>query len=207
MIKDIIWDFDGTLFDTYPAIADVFLETFNQFNITEDRAEVLEYLHLSLSETYDHFSKKHSISHENLRAKFVETEEAMDASLAGPFDGAVKVLNYVIDNGGRNFIYTNRGVSTYSFLRYAGHMKYFTEIITREDGYGRKPSPDCIFYLAKKYSFKNDETLMVGDREIDVLAGHNASIKSCYFNSHQISIPTKPNIYIDTLPELIPFLK
>ena len=48
---------------------------------------------------------------------------------------------------------------------------------------------------------------MVGDREIDVLAGFNAGIKSCYFNSHQIAIPTKPDIYIDTLPELIPYLK
>ncbi len=207
MIKDVIWDFDGTLFDTYPAIADVFLETFRKFNINENRAEVLEFLHLSLSETYDHFSKKHSLNRETLREKFVETEEAMDVSKAIPFDGAEKVLTHVIDNGGRNFIYTNRGVSTYSFLEYADHMKYFTEIITREDGYGRKPSPDCIIYFAKKYSFNNEETLMVGDREIDVLAAHNAGIKSCYFNSHQISIPTKPHIYIDHLTELIPYLK
>ena len=207
MINDIIWDFDGTLFDTYPAIADVFLETFKQFDINESRTEVMEYLHLSLSETYEHFSIKHSLINENLRKKFVETEEAMDVSKALPFEGEEEVLSKVIDNGGRNFIYTNRGASTYSFLKYAGQMKYFTEIITHEDGYGRKPSPACIIYLTKKYSFNKEETLMVGDREIDVLAGHNASIKSCYFNSHQISISTKPHIYIDHLVELIPYLK
>ena len=88
MIKDVIWDFDGTLFDTYPAIADVFLETFRKFNINENRAEVLEFLHLSLSETYDHFSKKHSLNRETLREKFVKPEEAMDVSNAIPFDGA-----------------------------------------------------------------------------------------------------------------------
>ena len=55
MIKDVIWDFDGTLFDTYPAIADVFIETFKRFGITETRREVLAYLHQSLSETYNHF--------------------------------------------------------------------------------------------------------------------------------------------------------
>ncbi len=207
MIKDVIWDFDGTLFDTYPAIADVFLETFRQFDIDESRTEVLEYLHRSLAETYEHFSTKHSIDRESLRGKFVETEESMDVSKALPFKGAEIVLSKVIENGGRNFIYTNRGISTYSFLEYAGHLKYFTEIITREDGYGRKPSPACIIYLIKKYSFNKEETLMVGDREIDVLAGHNAGVKSCYFNSHQISIPTKPHIYIEHLLELVPYLK
>ncbi|MCD6323076.1 MAG: HAD-IA family hydrolase [Clostridiales bacterium] len=207
MIKDVIWDFDGTLFDTYPAIADVFLETFRQFDIDESRTEVLEYLHQSLAETYEHFSAKHSLNNENLREKFVETEEAMDVSKALPFEGAEEILSKIIKNGGMNFIYTNRGTSTYSFLEYTGYMKYFTEIITREDGYGRKPSPDCIIYLTKKYSFNKEETLMVGDREIDVLAGYNAGIKSCYFNSHQISIPTKPHIYIDHLLELTPYLR
>lgn len=206
MIKDIIWDFDGTLFDTYPAIADVFLETFRHFSIYEDRREVLGMLHRSLAETYDHFSMKHSIGRETLRAKFVETEEAMDVSLAGPFPGAVALLTHVRAKGGRNFIYTNRGASTYSFLEHAGHMNYFTEIITREDGFGRKPKPDCILYLMEKYSLEPDETLMVGDREIDVLAGKNAGIKSCYFNSHRISIPSIPDIYIDSLPELLPYI-
>ena len=207
MIKDVIWDFDGTLFDTYPAIADVFLETFRYYDIEETRAEVLQLLHQSLSETYDFFSAKHSIERADLRSKFVETEEAMDVSKALPFLGAELILTHVIKNDGMNFIYTNRGASTYSFLKHAGHMKYFTEIVTREDGFGRKPSPDCINYFIEKYSMNRDETLMVGDREIDVLAAHNACIKSCYFNSHHIPIGTSTDIYIDALFDLLPYLK
>ena len=206
MIKDVIWDFDGTLFDTYPAIADVFLETFRYYGIEETRAEVLRLLHQSLSETYDFFSAKHSIERAALHAKFVEIEETMDVSKALPFSGAELLLTHVIENGGMNFIYTNRGASTYSFLEHAGHMKYFTEIITREDGFGRKPKPDCINYLIEKYSLDRETALMVGDREIDVLAGHNAGIKSCYFNSHHIPIPTKSYIYVNTLPDLLNYI-
>ena len=138
--------------------------------------------------------------------KFVESEEAMDVSMAKPFPGAEEMLNHVKKNGGKNFIYTNRGASTYSFLEYEGHMEYFTEIITREDGFGRKPKPDCINYLVEKYSLDNETTLMVGDREIDVLAAHNACIKSCYFNSHHIAIPNETDIYIESLPELLPYI-
>lgn len=206
MIKNVIWDFDGTLFDTYPAIADVFLETFRRFGVTETRIEVLGLLHQSLSQTYDHFSKKHSLNRDEMRAKFVESEEAMDVSMAKPFPGAEDILIHIIDKGGKNFIYTNRGASTYSFLEHEDHTKYFTEIVTREDGFGRKPKPDCINYLVDKYSLSQETTLMVGDREIDVLAAHNADIKSCYFNSHHIPIPTKPDIYVESLPELLPYI-
>jgi phosphoglycolate phosphatase-like HAD superfamily hydrolase len=207
MIKDVIWDFDGTLFDTYPAIAGVFLETLESFGISEDRQGVLKMLHRSLSDTYDHFSAKHSIERGKLRAEFVKNEEAMDVSIVSPFEGAAGLLETIISNGGINLVYTNRGASTYSFLEHAGYMKYFNEIITREDGFGRKPKPDCIDYFADKYSMDKSCTLMVGDRIIDVLAAHNAGVKSCYFNSHRIPIDTEPDIYIDSLPELFPHLK
>lgn len=206
MIKNVIWDFDGTLFDTYPAIAGVFLKALERFGISEKRACVLKMLHQSLSDTYDHFSVKYSIDREELRNVFVSSEEGMDVNSARPFDGVPSILGKISQNGGSNLIYTNRGKSTYDFLEKSGLTGYFTEIITFEDGFGRKPSPDCINYFVDKYSFVRGETLMVGDREIDVLAAHNAGIKSCYFNSHQLPIPTKPHIYIDSIPDLLPHI-
>lgn len=206
MIKDIIWDFDGTLFDTYPAIADVFLETFRHFEIIEERRTVLFLLHQSLSETYDFFSKKHNLDKEKLKSEFVKTEEAMDVTKALPFESASILLQTIIDRGGNNFIYTNRGASTYSFLKHAQYTKYFTEIVTREDGYGRKPSPDCINYFIEKYSLFPETILMVGDREIDILAAHNAKIQSCYFNSHNMPISISPGITIKSLIELLPYI-
>ncbi|MDX1357988.1 MAG: HAD-IA family hydrolase [Clostridia bacterium] len=207
MIKDVIWDFDGTLFNTYPAIAGVFLESLGSFGVSEDRRNVLKMLHQSLSDTYDYFSSKHSLPREDLRSEFVKNEESMDVSAVSPFEGAADLLETVLNKGGVNLVYTNRGPSTYSFLEHAGYMKYFSEIITREDGFGRKPKPDCINYFLSKYSLNKSSTLMVGDRIIDVLAAQNAGIKSCYFNSHHIPIDITPDIYIDSLPELLPYLK
>ncbi|MFO7612812.1 MAG: HAD-IA family hydrolase [Clostridia bacterium] len=202
MARHIIWDFDGTLFDTYPAVADVFMEVLAGFCINADRDEVLQLLHKSLADTYDCFSARHSIDRETLRSRFIETEEAMDVSLALPFPGAREMLSLVIRNGGLNLIYTNRGGSTFNFLAHSGFSEYFREVVTRDDGFGRKPSPDCINYFLEKYSLDKNEVMMVGDREIDMLAAINAGIKTCYFDSHGLPIDMETDIRIDSLYEL-----
>ncbi|MBN2558765.1 MAG: HAD-IA family hydrolase [Clostridia bacterium] len=206
MATHIVWDFDGTLFDTYPAVADVFIEVLAGFCISADRDEVLGLLHKSLADTYDFFSARHSIDCETLRTRFIETEEAMDVSLALPFPGAREILSLVIGNGGLNLIYTNRGGSTYKFLAYSGFSQYFREVVTREDGFGRKPSPDCINYFLEKYSLDKNEVIMVGDREIDMLAAINAGIKTCYFDSHGLPVDMETDIRINSLYELEEYL-
>ncbi|HWT26865.1 MAG TPA: HAD hydrolase-like protein [Mobilitalea sp.] len=40
MYKHIIWDFDGTLFDTYPAMGSVFKEMLKEIEIVEDLDEI-----------------------------------------------------------------------------------------------------------------------------------------------------------------------
>lgn len=206
MYQNVIWDFDGTLFDTYPAVADVFVDVLSTYGISGAKAEILIYLHQSLGETFSFLSEKYSLESVELRRKFIETEETMDASGSLPFPGASALLEKVIEKGGKNLIYTNRGNSIHNFLNHFGYTGYFTEIITREDGFGRKPKPDCILYFIDKYNFKKSELLMVGDRELDVLAAHNAGISSCYFNSHNIPIDTTADIYIESLAELDPYI-
>jgi len=202
MFRYIIWDFDGTLFDTYPAVADVFVNVLSTYGICEERKDILVYLHRSLGETFSHYSDKYGIEYEDLRNRFTVTEEGMDPSGSLPFPGASVLLEKVITLDGMNLIYTNRGNSIYNFLEHFGYTPYFREIITREDGFGRKPRPDCIHYFIDKYKLKKDDVLMVGDRELDVLAAKNAGIRCCYFNSHSIPIETNADIYIESLEEL-----
>lgn len=206
MFNYVIWDFDGTLFDTYPAVADVFVKTLSSLGIKEDRKEILIYLHRSLGEAFDYFAKIHSLEADDIRRTFREYEKDLDVSKALPFPFASDMLQKVQDGGGMNLMYTNRGHSTFSFLKHHGYMEYFTEIITRDDGFGQKPEPDCILYFIEKYSLNKDAVLMVGDRELDVLSAGNAGIKSCYFNSHGIPIDTAADIYIDKLEDISQYI-
>ena len=95
---------------------------------------------------------------------------------AGMPDDAEKALSRLREAGHRHFVYTHRGASCRAILENCGLLPYFTEIVTALDGYPRKPAPDAIFYLMKKYALAPAQCYYVGDRSLDMEAAHNASI-------------------------------
>lgn len=75
-----------------------------------------------------------------------------------------------------------------------GLYGYFSDFITSQQGFERKPSPDAINYLINKYDMIHSETIMIGDRDLDLLAAKNAGISACYFtdeNEKMIILITK----------------
>ena len=46
-----------------------------------------------------------------------------------------------------NFIYTHKGITTLEVLKNNGLIDYFDEIITSDNGFKRKPSPEALRYL------------------------------------------------------------
>ncbi|MBN2853008.1 MAG: HAD-IA family hydrolase [Clostridia bacterium] len=195
MIKHIIWDFDGTLFNTYPEISLVFQNTLKQFGIEEDRAEILKHLHRSLFQTYQVYVDRYNLDFMALRKTFSLNDEQLTPSNILPFEGVENIIKSI---EGSNFIFTHRGKSTFHYLDYYDYTKYFSEIITREDGYARKPEPDALLYLISKYSLEKESTIYIGDRIIDVQCAKKAGIKSCYFDSHGISIDEKADYTINS---------
>ena len=55
MLKHFIWDFDGTLFDTYPVLVDVFVELLEREGRTVEREQVAELMAISAKTTYEAF--------------------------------------------------------------------------------------------------------------------------------------------------------
>ena len=179
--RHIIWDFDGTLFDTYPVMARAFTETMNEAGYPVDYREVYDLMKIAISETVKKFQSKYGFGQEVLdayRARRIELELAG----ARPFPGVEEVLARVIAAGGDNFICTHRGDSIYELLRQGGVAGYFKEITTSAHHFARKPSPEAVQYLLDKYGMDPAETLMIGDRPLDVEAGQNAGTAGCFFD-------------------------
>ena len=181
--KHYIWDFDGTIFNSYPHSCEVFWNILGEENLREGRTkeEVMLYLQLSFADARK-FTK---ISDEGY-ARFLRIvhllgdEETLPVVV--PFDDCEKVLRAVIKNGGKNYIYTHRNETVHWYLEKFGVADCFSDYVIENDGFPMKPAPDAINAIVERNGLDPDECIMIGDREIDGLSGKNAGIASALVN-------------------------
>jgi len=200
LIKNIIWDFDGTLFNTYPEVSKIFKKTLEFFDIEESNTSILKNLHISLFYTFKIYSTQYNLDISQLKAQFTKLDEKMIPKQLKPFKGVENILK---NKKITHFIYTHRGESTYKYLEHYNFLKYFKEIITREDKYLRKPDPQALIYLINKYNLKKEQTMYIGDRDIDIQCAINANIQSCYFDSHNIPSKEISNYTVSDYRQLV----
>ncbi|OPJ56629.1 HAD-IA family hydrolase [Clostridium oryzae] len=202
MIKDIIWDFDGTLFDTYPGTVNALIKALEDSGINETNENVLNYLKVSDSFATTHFKQLYGLDNTFLD-RYAANKKDMRPEIIKPFPFAEEACRQFVALGGRNYIITHRGESTTKFLEYYGMKCYFTEIITKQYGFKRKPDPEAFVYLIEKYEINKSTALVIGDRECEILGGKAAGIKTCLYNINNISISIKSDFYIDSLKDLV----
>jgi HAD superfamily hydrolase (TIGR01549 family) len=177
----VIWDFDGTLFDTYPVMGVAFQKTLEEAGIIEPLEEILQHMKQSISDTIKFYKAKYHID-DVFVEKYSRLRKEMEDDLCKPYPGITELLRYISTSGGNNYIFTHRGVTTEKILKRHGLYDYFTECITSQHSFERKPSPEAIHYLIGKYDMKPKEAIMIGDRELDILSGKNAGIDACFFD-------------------------
>jgi len=176
-----IWDLDGTLLDSYEAILSGIEETFAQFSIPYDKEQVREFiLKYSVQDLLARVAEDRNLDVEVLnqvRAQSLAEKNAQVVLMPGARD----VLDWTDQVGIRNFIYTHKGDNAFTILRNLGLESYFTEILTSQSGFARKPSPEAANYLIDKYQLNPDNTYYIGDRTLDVEFAQNSGIQSINF--------------------------
>ena len=175
----MIWDFDGTLMDTYPAMAGAFQAALSEIGVSEPLCGIMAQMKISMGHCIQYYQKMYSIDDAFLqRFDIIRAKEEREK--IKPFDGVVSICRDICQYGGRNYGYTHRGVSTAYFVEKFGLAPYFTEWITSQNHFPRKPSPAALQYLCGTYGIRPGEALMIGDRDLDILAAKNAGIHACF---------------------------
>lgn len=202
MIRDIIWDFDGTLFDTYPSIVHSFKKALNDYGINEKDKNILSYFKISQNAAVTHFKELYKLDGSFLE-KFTEYKKDIKPDMVKPFPFAADVCKEIVTLGGRNYIMTHRGDSALKYLQQYGMLCYFTEVITKENGFKRKPNPEAFNYLIDKYKIDKNSAMVIGDRECEILGGQTAGVKTCLYNTNNISLDIMPDYNINSLKDLL----
>ena len=176
-----IWDLDGTLLDSYEAILSGIEETFGQFAIPYDKEKVREFiLKYSVQDLLVQVAEERKLDVEVLnqvRAQSLAEKNAQVALMAGARD----VLAWAEESGIQQFVYTHKGDNALTILRDLGLESYFTEILTSQSGFARKPNPEAATYLLDKYQLDSEKTYYIGDRTLDVEFAQNSGIQSINF--------------------------
>ena len=178
-MKLFIWDFDGTLMNTYPNIIEYLRQALLDFGYEVPQKEILEKMMVSISCAIRYYSEKYYLPDLGKRYKEYYKQEA--ESVVSTFPKVKEVLRRIREIGADNYIFTNRGNTIYPMLENAGILEEFREIITSEDAaFVVKPAPDTIIYLMEKYGGTSENTVMIGDRCCDLESGYRAKCRTCH---------------------------
>jgi len=110
------------------------------------------------------------------------------------FKGAKEVLVAVVGAGGQNFMISHRNRQVLDILKKSGIADFFTEVVTSDNGFPRKPDPSSVNYLLSKYQLQPEATVVIGDRSLDIEAGLAAGIAGIFFDAKQTHPQAKRNI-------------
>ncbi|MGL5450580.1 MAG: HAD family hydrolase [Lactococcus cremoris] len=182
--ENYIWDLGGTLLDNYESSSHAFAATL--WSMAERvvlRTDVYDALKVSTAYAVEKFASDLPGFLEEY--KKLEAEELEKPIL---FSGAKKVLTSLSVNGKKNFMISHRNHQVLTILSAAEIDSYFTEVVTADNGFKRKPAPESINYLLSKYKLNPKKTVMIGDRSLDIEAGNAAGVETIYFDSSNDSI-------------------
>ena len=176
-----IWDLDGTLLDSYEAILSGIEETFGQFSIPYDKEKVRDFiLKYSVQDLLEQVAEERNLDAKALNQVRAQSLAEKNAQVV-LMPGAREVLVWADEAGILQFVYTHKGDNAYTILRDLGLESHFTEILTNQSGFARKPNPEAATYLLDKYELNPRTTYYMGDRILDVEFAQNSGIQSINF--------------------------
>lgn len=183
--QSFFWDFDGTIFDTYPIMVRAFMQALMQQRVSEielDEQEIYETMRQhSFGTARQKFSAEFSLDAERLERDYRQIER-QQISQAQPFAGMLALLQQLADEGGTHYLLTHRNQSAMALLQAAGIKKLFTDAVTSEQPFPRKPNPASLNALIERHQVRRPSAIMIGDRTLDIDAGHNAGIAGALFD-------------------------
>jgi phosphoglycolate phosphatase-like HAD superfamily hydrolase len=181
-IRNVVWDVDGTLFDTYPAIARAFRAALREFGQDASLPRIVTLARDSLTHCTTTLVEEYNLDQVPFEAAVARNYERTDPADQPPFPGAKDICEYIFGAGGQNVIVTHRGPrGTGELLSAHGLSELFSGCITHADGYPRKPDPAAFNAIIARHGLIRDQTMTIGDRDIDVLAGRSAGLFTCFF--------------------------
>ncbi len=206
-IDAVIFDLDGTLISSHANIYYAVIKTFKKLgrNVVIPEQKFYALLGHHFKDMFESLNIEVNDIEEfiyifkNLYFDFINYSK--------PYEGVEEVLNFLKSSGIKTALLTTKGQDqAEKILEHFRYTDYFDMILGRRPGIAIKPSPEPYNFICNELSVNPENTLMVGDSELDIQCGKNAGALTCgvtfgYRTPEQIKAE-EPDFIIDKLPEL-----
>ncbi len=180
MIKYIFFDLDGTLTDPKEGITNSVAYSLEYFGIyTKNKDNLCKFIGPPLKQSYERFygfdSDKADLAVEKYREYF------------GPkglyenkvYDGIPELLQSLVNKGYKLVLATSKPrVYAVKILKHFDLYKYFDFVSGSELDGRRTDKSEVIKYAIDSLNVSNDEVIMIGDREHDMIGAVKNNVKS-----------------------------
>lgn len=215
-----LFDYDGTICNTFPTIHFAMSQTFDKSGLPAPGEtammnavskggglhDTIRYLHPDAArlspDDVEAISKIY-------RQQYLECDERLTVL----FDGAADVFRLLKEAGKTVVVLSNKGIGAVERSLQALRLSDLTDLVIAEGAFPdlalrAKPDP-MIFdsFLSRKYNIKNkQEVLMTGDTHADILFANNCGIPSCWaaygYGQKDTCESLKPTFTIQEIREL-----
>lgn len=211
----IIFDLDGTLLNTLEDLADSTNFALKSFSYPERTVEeVRTFVGNGVKKLIER-SIPNGIDNPNF-AKCLEifkiNYEQNMYNKTKPYDGVLDLLSELKSRGYKIAVVSNKFDLAVKELC----EKYFKNLIdissgeNEIDGIKKKPAPDTVNQVLKKFSATNEEAVYVGDSEVDILTAKNADMPCISvtwgFKDKDFLIKNGAKIIVNSPNEIIKYL-
>lgn len=181
-IHHLFWDFDGTLYDSYPQLLHSFTSGLKALSLDHlwSKAEILKRLKVSVYHAALVCAAESGKDVQEIMNSYRVFHE--QESSFPPYGGLEQCLKTLHDAGYHHYLYTHRDRSAVDQLKQDDLWKLFDDAVLRTDGYPDKPAPDALLAMMERNHLSAAECAMIGDRDIDLDAGHNAGMSGILFD-------------------------
>ena len=194
-IRNLLWDLDGTLFDTYPAITYAISKALNEMGQSIELNVIDRLARQSIDHCLTTLSQRFKLDPDLLESQFAKSYRSIPPANQPPFPGAREVCEVIHERHGLNVVITHRRIqSTQQLINAHALSALIDDIYSAEQGYPLKPDPSMLLAALEKYDLKSDETMMIGDRDIDIRAGQAAGVRTCLFGQAELTISSDMQI-------------
>ena len=205
MIKNILWGFEGALFDTSSAMTFAVSQTLSKMGFLAPM-NVIDRL---VRQSFDHcaltFSKRLNVDAETLHSQFIETYLKVSPSSQAPFPGADMVCNFIHSQGGVNVGITHFSVQSAQTLLDAHHLSpLFSNAILKVQW-----DPTQIALTLKSVFGRNTlcsaETLLISHNNVDIQSAKAAGVLTGLFG--QSPLTQSADMHIKHYNQLLTYLQ